>query len=164
MKLRNIISIEKERKIKPNYLTFCLFKLCTYVGFLIHFVTLEVVPTFWRYGDVTAKFFWLDASRTYGWTDARRYGDVKAKLLLRLWCPMESNTGPVQKISHIKCSLPIQTDSLFIRLERIQNFLQTREPFLNFSRHSRRNRMWRRMVGSGRYLKGMGATTFQDIS
>lgn len=23
--------------------------------------------------------------------------------------------------------------------------------------------MWRRMVGSGRYLKGMGATTFQDI-
>lgn len=59
MKLRNVISIEKERKIKPNYLTFCLFKLCTNVRFLIHFVTLEVVPTFGGTVTLQPNFFGL---------------------------------------------------------------------------------------------------------
>ena len=66
---------------------------------------------------------------------------------------------PSSENAQIDCSLPIEIDSILIRLERIQNFLQTREPFLSFRRHSQRNRMWRRMVGSGLYLKGMGVTT-----
>lgn len=46
-------------KIKPNYLTFCLFKLCTNVRFLIHFVTLEVVPTFGGTVTLQPNFFGL---------------------------------------------------------------------------------------------------------
>ena len=59
MKLRNVISIEKERKIKPNYLTFCLFKLFTNVRSLIHFVILEVVPTFGGTVKLQPNFFGL---------------------------------------------------------------------------------------------------------
>ena len=77
MKLQNVISIEKERKIKPNYLTFCLFKLCTYVGFLIHFVTLEVVPTFGGTVTLQPNFFGLmPLVRTDGLTLG---GTVKSK-------------------------------------------------------------------------------------